>query len=159
MSIGLRGYVGAATLIASSTLLPAAATAQEVDVVVPVEVISVDQAFEEEFFEASGTYFRNRSIFEQADTILGFGVPAAFPELEIEADAADIHELYVDLLALQVGSDPILRVPDLPNPYCTSLLLLPGYTTGCAPRTIDTTGELRPERRPAEPPTPVPALF
>lgn len=132
MGIGFRGLMGAAALVAASTIGSSVAVAQErTDAeVVLIEVQPIPEVFEDAFFDDSGTYFENRSIFRQADLIIGSGVPAAFPELEIERDARRIHELYEELLALQVSSDPVIRTPDLASPFSTSILLLPVAPAG-----------------------------
>ena len=129
MSIGLKHYLGAAALITSSIVLPHIANAQEVvEVEVDlIEVVPIPEVVDDEFFDVSGDYYRQRTIPDQVRSLLGLGVPATFPELAIEADAEDINELYRELLELQASSDPVLRTPDLPNPFATSLLLLPSY--------------------------------
>jgi hypothetical protein len=82
---------------------------------------------EEIFFGNSGTYFYNRTAWRQANFILGFGGfdSAAYPEREIEWDAEAIHRAYLYLMDEQNTSDPTIRVPDLYNPYNTSVQLLP----------------------------------
>lgn len=70
----------------------------------------------------SGTYFENRSIARQTQLVLGL----SFRDREIDWDANAINQAYQDLMVLQNTLDPFLRVPDLPNPYNTSLLTMPG---------------------------------
>ncbi len=132
MSIEFKYYIGAAgaaALVASSIVLPQTVNAQDVEVVEVdlIEVVPIPEAVDDEFFDVSGDFYRQRTIPDQVRSLLGLGVPATFPDLAIEADAEEINELYKELLELQVASDPILRTPDLPNPYTTSLLLLPSY--------------------------------
>lgn len=132
MRTKFKGLVGIMACLVSATAFPGIATAQEEPEAVIVveeefidEIIPVAEAFEEAFFDESGNFFSNSTAVEQADTILGIGLPATFPEMEIEQDAENIHELYEYFLTLQTSSDPVLRTPDLPNPYQTSVLLLP----------------------------------
>ena len=98
-----------ATLTAIST---SAASAQET-VLDAVENISEQRA---------GNYYRNRSAFSQIRFITGLG---GFPEQRINRDSAALSETYKELLVLQTQSTATVRVPDLPNPYTTSVQLLP----------------------------------
>jgi hypothetical protein len=77
----------------------------------------------------SENFFENRDFGSQIELILGPGAlgNASFPELEISRDAFLVDLLYRDLLDQQVASDPIIRTPDLYNPYSTSLRLNPRY--------------------------------
>jgi hypothetical protein len=83
--------------------------------------ITIPEALNEQFYQSSGTFFENRSIGRQVGHIFGFG----FPEREIAWDAATISETVDNLLLLQNTLDPIIRVPDLANPYTTTLLTMP----------------------------------
>jgi hypothetical protein len=69
----------------------------------------------------SGDYFRNRGITRQAKRIFGLD----FPERAIEWDANATSAAVRDILLLQNTSDPTIRVPDLANPYSSSLLTMP----------------------------------
>ncbi len=75
----------------------------------------------------SGDYYDNRTLQRQFVHLLGVGVPGrnGFPELEIERDAESLNAAYHELLFLQGQNTATIRVPDLANPYNTSLLLLP----------------------------------
>jgi len=96
----------------------------------PIPLRTIPDAFDRALFYESGNFYDNRSIPRQLDLLLGTGLPgrAAFPELEIERDAELVHLLYEEALYQQVASDPVLRTPDLPNPYRTSVLQLPDAT-------------------------------
>jgi hypothetical protein len=87
----------------------------------PSRLETIPNLFERAFFNESGDFFRNRSPQRQAEFIIGPG----FPDLELERDAELVEDIYRDLLEQQVASDPVLRTPDLPNPYDTSIRLLP----------------------------------
>ncbi len=124
----LTTLLSALVLAASSSVLASAATAQTDPSgfqATPVETIP--EAFNRAFSEESGGYYENRSSVRQAAFIIGPGVPgrAGFLDLEIERDAERISNLYSDVLEQQISSDPIIRTPDLPNPF-ESTLLLPG---------------------------------
>ncbi len=89
--------------------------------------VSIPDAFDDAFFESSKTFFQNRTLWRQVDLIFGPGslYRSSYPEIEIERDARRIEDLYRRLLNQQVSSDPVIRTPDLPNPYDTSLLQQP----------------------------------
>ncbi|MBE9155520.1 hypothetical protein IQ265_01510 [Nodosilinea sp. LEGE 06152] len=69
----------------------------------------------------SGDYFRNRGIVRQGKRIIGLD----FPERALEWDANATSAAVRDILLLQTTSDPTIRVPDLANPYSSSLLTSP----------------------------------
>ncbi|MEO8893578.1 MAG: hypothetical protein ABI417_18990, partial [Coleofasciculaceae cyanobacterium] len=75
------------------------------------------------FYEESGDFYRNSSIQRQIGWIIGPGLPgrAGFPDLQIERDAKRVNILYRDALEQQASSDPIIRTPDLPNPFNSTL--------------------------------------
>ena len=70
----------------------------------------------------SGNYHSNRSSFSQIRFITGLG---GFPEQRLNRDAAALGEAYEELMYLQTQNTATVRVPDLPNPYTTSVQLLP----------------------------------
>lgn len=116
-------YLGAATVTAS-VIMATAVSAQEAPT---TEASTIPEATEELFFSNSGTFFENRTLSRQANFIFGFGGldSAAFPERELEWDADALHRAYVFLMNEQNTSDRTIRVPDLWNPYNTSVQLLP----------------------------------
>jgi hypothetical protein len=91
----------------------------------PNRLETVSEAFNRAFFQESGDFYRNRKIDRQINYIIGAGVPwgAGFPDLELERDAQRLTNLYRETLELQVASDPVIRTPDLPNPFNSSLRL------------------------------------
>ncbi len=93
---------------------------------------NIPDAMDELFFANSGTYYFNRTAWRQANFIFGFGGfdSAAFPEREIEWDAQAIGLARDHLLRQQNNSSPLIRVPDLVNPYSQSLQLLPTTQAG-----------------------------
>lgn len=90
-------------------------------------LLTLDEAFVQAFFRESGDFYANRQLPGQFKYIFGPGIPgrAGFPDLEIERDAQRINRVYQAALEQQNSSDPVLRTPDLPNPYDTSILRLP----------------------------------
>lgn len=87
--------------------------------------LRIDQEFDRVFFDNDKEFFNNRSFERQLDYL--FGIRNSFPENEINRDGKGIHQLYVEVLEQQVGRDPILLTPDMPNPFNTSLRQLPPY--------------------------------
>lgn len=105
----LLGTVG---MIGLTTYLAPAASAQQ----------RVPDALESIIDRRSGNYFRNRSTFSQIRFITGMG---GFPENRLDGDAAALGEAYQELMMLQTQNTATVRVPDLPNPYTSSVQLLP----------------------------------
>lgn len=90
------------------------ANAQEADTVL--------DAVEDVSTRRSGNYYRHRRNLSELNFILGLG---GFPDQRINRDAAALSEAYEELMMLQTQNTPTVRVPDLPNPYTTSVQLLP----------------------------------
>lgn len=105
--------VATATVAATATAISASAASAQETVLNAVENISEQRA---------GDYYRNRSAFSQIRFITGLG---GFPDQRINRDAAALSGAYRELSVLQAQSTATVRVPDLPNPYTTSVQLLP----------------------------------
>ena len=105
----LLGTVG---MVGLTTYLTPAANAQQ----------RIPEALEDINNRRSGTYYENRSIFGQARFITGLG---GFPDQRIDKDAEAFSEAYSELMMLQTQNTATVRVPDLPNPYSSSVQLLP----------------------------------
>ncbi|GAB4150315.1 MAG: hypothetical protein Fur0046_29240 [Cyanobacteria bacterium J069] len=84
------------------------------------DIETLQQAFEDAYYGASGTFFGNRGIVNSLTWFLG-----PFPENNVITDARQVHRLYVDALNQQTLDGPTIRTADLNNPFDTSLLLLP----------------------------------
>lgn len=100
--------------------LTQSAIAQSVFFPTPVRRESVAEAFDRAFIQNSGTFYENRTIGRQLQFIVG-----PFPDVEAIRDVQLIELLYRDTLRQQVATDRILRTPDLPNPFDTSLIESP----------------------------------
>ncbi|EKV03316.1 hypothetical protein Lepto7375DRAFT_5610 [Leptolyngbya sp. PCC 7375] len=125
----LKGLVlSTAVAIAALSAMASRANAQNATFTEPTVLETLDDINTRH----SGSYRRDRSIGRQAAHILGFGIPgrAAFPELELDRNSAGISEAYNELMFLQTRNTPAIRVPDLTNPYNTSLQMLPGSQAG-----------------------------
>ena len=112
------------------SLSTAAAIATSVAIVVPAyadepptsESAYIPTAINEIFFGNTGSYNINRSLGGELNTLFG---TAGFSENNITQDAYDVIEAYDYLMFQQTKLDPTIRVPDLVNPYNTSVQFLP----------------------------------
>jgi hypothetical protein len=131
MGVRFKSLLGTLALVASFTAIADVASAQEVR----GDVRSVPEAFERAFFRNDRSFYENRSLFRQANYILGQGsiIQNGFPENEISRDASLVNRVYDEALAIQNTSDPLIRTADLPTPYTTSLQLLPVETAQTTP--------------------------
>lgn len=117
MAIGFRsmaagGLVGIVGAIALTTLLAPAASAQE----------TVLDTLGDLSTRRSGDYYDHLSALSKIGFITGLG---GFPDQRINRDMRALSGAYQELLVLQTQNTPTIRVPDLPNPYTTSVQLLP----------------------------------
>ncbi len=128
MAMRLARVFSLAVVAAAIPLLatPAMADKDESDFQ-PIRVETIPDTFVRGFFNDSGDFYINRSLFRQANYMFGFGMvgKAGFPDLEIERDAKTINVIYNDVLDQQVSSDPLIRTPDLPNPFNSSIRMSP----------------------------------
>ena len=120
MAIEIRGIASGkwlgilALAVAVSATVAPAASAQEAD--------SVLDALEDITTRRSGNYYRNSGKFRQLNFMTGLG---GFADQRANRDAAATSEAFRELIILQTQNTPTVRVPDLPNPYTTSVQLLP----------------------------------
>ncbi len=89
--------------------------------------VPVNEQFDRAFFKHDPDFYGNNSFGRQIDWLVGPGsiFRNSFPENEIARDAELVNKLYRDAMEQQVGSDPYIRTPDLPNPFNSSLLSSP----------------------------------
>jgi hypothetical protein len=126
--MGLTKLLKALVLATTSSVWASAVMAQtDPSSFEPIRLETIPEAFNRAFFSESGDFYRNRTIPRQIQYIIGPGLPnrATFPDLEIERDAQRITQLYQEVLEHQVSDDPVIRTPDLANPFNSSLRLLP----------------------------------
>lgn len=109
---------------------------------------TIPQAFNQAYYNRRGNYFDNRQIWQSLSLILG--IPD-FPEQAISRDGRTVNRLYREVLEQQVSSDPVLRTPDLPNPYTGSILTTPLVITEDA---VEAAPMFPPIRRPDAEPAP-----
>ncbi|MEO0869893.1 MAG: hypothetical protein AAFY17_15945 [Cyanobacteria bacterium J06642_11] len=127
--MNLKGLVlGTTVAIAALSTLGLRANAQSTDFDEP----TVLETLNELDSQHSGTYYKDRNSFRQFAHYFGLGLPgrSAFPELELDRNAEGISEAYKELMQLQTLNTPTIRVPDVVNPYNTSLQMLPSSQSG-----------------------------
>ncbi|NEO30124.1 MAG: hypothetical protein F6K36_06710 [Symploca sp. SIO3C6] len=125
--MGLNKWLCALSIATVAGVFASSASAQtDSSEFEPIRLETIPEVFNRAFFKDSGDFYRNRSLQRQFEVIFGPGVPgqANFPELEIERDAKTINTIYNDVLYQQLYADPLIRTPDLPNPFNTSILVL-----------------------------------
>jgi hypothetical protein len=83
---------------------------------------TIPEAFNRAYYRNDGNFFDNRGIWQGFRLI--FGIPS-YVENAISEDGRRVDRLYKEVLEQQVSSDPVLRTPDLPNPYTGSILTTP----------------------------------
>lgn len=122
---------------------------------------TIPEAFNRAYYRNDGNFFDNRGVFQGIRLILG--IPS-YVENAITEDGRNVDRLYKEVLEQQVSSDPVLRTPDLPNPYTGSILTTPLVISEDPIAPIQPFPAIR--RRPADPAPvapeetgPVPALW
>ncbi len=123
MGIKLKTFGGLLVLLAAGIAFPSVVSAQTET----PKTETTNDVFERAYFRHDRNFYENGSLKRQLDSFLGSGsgFGGSFPENEIARDAELVNTLYHDVLTQQVGNDPYIRTPDLPNPYDTSLMMSP----------------------------------
>jgi hypothetical protein len=85
---------------------------------------TIPDAFNRAFSHRSGDYFTNDTLGSQFKFVFGIG---GYSDRQITQDANLIETLYRDFLEQQVSGDPMIRTPDLENPFNSSLLTTTTY--------------------------------
>lgn len=128
---GFASTVSAQTSPSNPVVIPVSPRTLGIDAYVtsqPNRLSTIPEVFNRAFFDESGDFYRNRSIPRQIQYFFGPGIPGRnFPEMEIARDGRQINRLYRQVLEQQLSSGPVIRTPDLPNPFDTSLLRQPGF--------------------------------
>ncbi|MEH2283015.1 MAG: hypothetical protein V7K90_17075 [Nostoc sp.] len=123
MGIKFKAFGGLLVLLAAGIAFPSVASAQTAT----PNYETTNDAFERAYFRHDRNFYENGSLKRQLDSFFGSGsgFGGSFPENEIAHDAELVNTLYHDVMTQQVGNDPYIRTPDLPNPYDTSLMMSP----------------------------------
>ncbi|HEY9750029.1 MAG TPA: hypothetical protein V6C63_15190 [Allocoleopsis sp.] len=128
MGMRLKGLVSLFVLATASTVFTSAVVAQEqISVSDRISTETLNDAFTRTLYTNSGNFFREQGLLNQANTILGQGsiIRNSFAENRIARDARLLNILYRDALQQQASDGPLIRTPDLPTPYDTSILVNP----------------------------------
>jgi hypothetical protein len=128
MGMRFKGLVSLFVLATASTVFTSAAVAQEqVSVSDRISTETLNDAFNRALYTNSGNFFREQGLLNQTNTILGQGsiVRNSFAENRIARDGRLVNILYRDALQQQASDGPLIRTPDLPTPYDTSVLVNP----------------------------------
>ncbi|MCC5615777.1 hypothetical protein LC605_12000 [Nostoc sp. CHAB 5836] len=127
MRIKFQTFGGLLMLLATGIAFPSVASAQRQT----PKTETTSDVFERAYFRHDRNFYENSSLKRQLDSFLGSGSAfgGSFPENEIARDAQLLNTLYHDVLTQQVGNDPYIRTPDLPNPYDTSLMMSPRFNS------------------------------
>ncbi|NJM98111.1 MAG: hypothetical protein HC800_14000 [Phormidesmis sp. RL_2_1] len=105
----------ATAALATSVFAPTASAQENVADTIPNAVENISE-------NRSGDYYTHLTVFSKLSFILGLG---GFPEQRANDDAAALSAAYQELMTLQTQNTATIRVPDLPNPYTSSVQLLP----------------------------------
>lgn len=122
MGIKFKAIGGLLVLLATSISIPAFADDKGT-----TNYETANEVFDRAFFKNDRNFYGNNTFRRQIDWLVGPGslFRNSFPESEIARDAELVNVVYRDVLNQQVGNDPYIRTPDLPNPYNTSLMMSP----------------------------------
>ncbi len=121
---GVLLLLGTASVLTSGTV----ARADDYDQPNTYQPFAID--FNEAMTRNSGDSFKVQSFGGQFSTYFGISYPwpgtlNAFPESLIADDAKRVNRVYTEALLRQLYSGPIIRTPDLINPFNSSILNQP----------------------------------
>ncbi|NET42778.1 hypothetical protein [Okeania sp. SIO2B3] len=92
----------------------------------PEAPVRTYQPFAEEFNEASqrysGNFFDKTEFLHQIGRYFGI---LRFPDEAISDDLRQVNQLYIEEQRRQFSSTPVIRTPDLVNPYNSSVMTAP----------------------------------
>lgn len=108
-------------LVAAASGFTSTAVAEPILSAPPSSNETISDQFYRAIFKNQRDFFYNRSAGNFLDLIFGFN---GYPEDQYMQDAKRVERLYSATLQQQV-SGPVIRTPDLPNPYETSILSSP----------------------------------
>lgn len=122
MVVRLNRLAIAAIAVTTPLLITQQANAQDAGFIAPGYVDTWSEAFNDAYFSHDVDFYNNRGIDEQLDVLFGLGgEDLGFLENEISRDGAAVSDLTMDLMFEQAHSTPIIRTPDVANPFSTSL--------------------------------------
>lgn len=154
-----RSAIASLTVMLFSSAITPLAQAQDTIRFSPVTKLqTIPERFDEVYFRRDPDFFANRSLLRQLLFLTG-----PFTENEIANDSQGVSNLYYETMSRQLNNFPIVRTPDLPNPFNESLLTLPRLANSPPllveqPPFISPPIVAPPVTRP-QPDSPVPALW
>ncbi len=119
MTIGIRGMASGTLALVSALAVFGAIAPKPINAQETEHLLNTLEGITE---RRSGDYYTHRTKASQLNFITGLG---GFADQRVNRDAAATSGAYQELLILQTQNTPTVRVPDLPNPYATSVQLLP----------------------------------
>ena len=91
----------------------------------PIEFETIPEAFQRGItFSSQDSFSTTASIGRQFDFIFGF---AGFPDAELGRDSYIFDSMYHETWYRQYSLGPLMRTPDLPNPYNNSNVYSSGF--------------------------------
>ncbi len=117
----LLSTIGATAAIAQDVLL-SPAPVRSIPSGAPLEYYnSILDEFDDAYFSDDRDFYKNRTFPRQLDWVFGID----FPDREMSNDGREVNQIYREMMARQMASGPIIRVFDLPSPFCQTLRTLP----------------------------------
>lgn len=118
MALKFKGLTGLLVLVTAAIGFTSAAIAEPTSSTGSRGIETISERFGQYLFKNEPDFFRNRSFESKINLIFGLN---SFPERKVIRDGELIDRLYQSVLYQQSSTDPIIRTPDLPNPYDTSV--------------------------------------
>ncbi len=119
MDLNFKSVTGLLVLVTAAIGFTSAAIAEPISSTPSRGDETISERFGQTLFENEPDFYRNRSLGSRIDLIFGLN---SFPDRKIRRDGELVDRLYQNALKQQDASQPIIRTPDLPNPYDTSVL-------------------------------------
>lgn len=91
----------------------------------PIYPEHTNDVFSRAFYGELGDTVSSQHIFRPLNEYFGFSplslTESGYPEQQAKRDSEKINILYRDIMLQQVANDPVIRTPDLANPFNSSL--------------------------------------
>jgi len=120
----IKSLAGVLFIVAATAFTPIARAEPTLDT-----QQNVDETISDKFYRATfrnqPDYYGNRSAGSFLNLLFGIN---GYPENQFTQDGREVERLYRATLQQQNSSDPLLRTPDLPNPYESSIISSPNLS-------------------------------
>ncbi|MEM8638898.1 MAG: hypothetical protein AAGG51_08815 [Cyanobacteria bacterium P01_G01_bin.54] len=117
----MNGIIGGIVALGIGLVGGSRAIAQDIQILdeKPVEFQTIPDAFVRGLtFSSQDAYSTTATIGRQFDFLFGF---AGFPDSELSRDGSIVNSIYDETMYRQYSLGPLIRTPDLRNPYDSSL--------------------------------------